>query len=41
MVLVNSGVPHAIEFLRILSAVWARALKNFRQPYSILKMFKD
>jgi hypothetical protein len=34
MALVNSGFIRAKEFLRKLSAVWARNLKNGRQSFS-------
>jgi hypothetical protein len=37
MVLLNSGFSHAKEFLRKLSPVWARALKNGYQPCSLPK----
>jgi hypothetical protein len=39
-VLVNSGFPQAKEFLQKLSEIWARALKNVRQPCSRAKNFK-
>jgi hypothetical protein len=41
MVLVNSGLPHAKDSLLKLLANWAWALKNFRQPHSRPKKFKD
>jgi hypothetical protein len=41
MVLVNSGFPQAKEFVRKLSAVWARALQMFAQPCSRPKTFKE
>jgi hypothetical protein len=34
MLLVNTGFPHAEDFLPKLSVIWARALKIVRQPFS-------
>ena len=41
MVLVQSGFPHAKEILRKLSAIWARALTNIRQPCPRPKKFEE
>jgi hypothetical protein len=40
-VLVNSGFPHAEEFLQKLSAIWACTPKNVLQPCSRPKYFKE
>ena len=40
LVLVNSGFPQTKEFLQNLSEIWARALKNVRQPCCRPKKFK-
>ena len=41
MVLVNSGFPQAKEFVRKLSAIWARALQMFASPVLGPKKFKE
>jgi len=38
---VNSGFPHPKEYLRSLSQIWARALKNIRQPCVDRKKFQE
>jgi hypothetical protein len=41
MVLLNSGFPHAKELLRKVSAIWARAFKNIRQPCPAPKKLQE
>ena len=41
MVLVNSGFPEAKEFVRKLSAVWARGLQMLASPVLGKKKFKE
>jgi hypothetical protein len=37
----KSGFPHAKEFLQKLFSIWARTLKNVRQPTSRVEKFKE